>query len=132
MGRVVSIKATRNRKTHLAAVGGHRSCPRAGVARLWVGLFVERSGESASTKDWSVTLGVAQTSTKAATTIPATVAVDHWKGHRADAIGCTFTDFEVLVGNPKVPNSPIVPTVLCDSSMSARVHVFHMKIQTTY
>ena len=87
---------------------------------------------TASTKYWTVTLRVSRTSTVAGTTIPATVTVDNRSGHRVEVTGCTGTDYEILVGNAKVPHSPIIPTVLCTSWMGAGVHVFHTKVQTMY
>jgi hypothetical protein len=127
------MKATRDRSNLLAAVGAVSAVVLTLVS-LVSGPASASSGRwvSASTKDWSVTLWVARTPTKAGTTIPATVTVDNRTGHRVEITGRTFTNCEVLVGNAKVPNLPIIPTILCASSMSAGVHVFHTKVQTTY
>jgi hypothetical protein len=87
---------------------------------------------TASAKDWSVTLWVARTSTKAGTTIAATVTVDNRMQHRVEITGSAGANYEILVGNAKVPNSPIIATVLCVSTMGPGIHVFHTKVQTTY
>jgi hypothetical protein len=92
------------------------------------------SGRShtATSKDWTVTLWVARTSTKPGTSIPATVTVDNRTNHRIEILGCPGTDYEIIAGSSTVPNSPVIPTVLCSSEMSPGIHVFHTKVQTTY
>jgi hypothetical protein len=87
---------------------------------------------SATSKDWTVTIWVARTSTKVGTTIPATVTVDNRTHHRVEITGCAGVIYEIVVGNSKVPNSPIVPTVLCTGTMDPGTHVFHTKVLTTY
>lgn len=87
---------------------------------------------SATSKDWTVTIWVARTSTRAGTTIPATVTVDNRTGHRVEVTGCVGTIYKIVVGNSKVPNSPVIPTVLCAGTMAPGAHVFHTKVLTTY
>lgn len=77
-------------------------------------------------------LWVARTSTRAGTTIPAIVTVDNKTGRRIEISGCTGVIYEILVGNSKVPNSPIIPSVLRVSKIGPGVHVFRTKVQTTY
>ena len=108
------------------------------VFTLVLGLLVAPSSASsgrstsASTKEWSVTVWVARTSTKAGTMIPATVTVDNRATHRVQVSGCAGANYEILVGNAKIPNSPIIATVLCLSMMGPGIHVFHTKVQTRY
>jgi hypothetical protein len=92
------------------------------------------SGRShtATSKDWTVTLWVARTSSKPGESIPATVTVDNRTNHRIELVGCPGTDYEIIAGSSMVPNSPVIPTVLCASEMSPGVHVFHTKVQTMY
>jgi hypothetical protein len=87
---------------------------------------------SATSKDWTVTVWVARTSTKAGTTIPATVTVDNRTDHRVEVTGCVGTIYKIVVGNSKVPNRPVIPTVLCAGTIGPGAHVFHTKVVTTY
>jgi hypothetical protein len=70
--------------------------------------------------------------TKAGTSIPARVTVDNRTGHSVVIVGCPGIDYEIVAGNSKVPNTPGIPTVLCESKMSPGLHVFHTKVLTTY
>jgi len=87
---------------------------------------------NATSKNWTVTVWVARTSTKAGTTIPAIVTVDNRTGHRVEVNGCAGVIYKIVVGNSKVPNSPVAPTVLCTGTMAPGTHVFHTKVLTTY
>jgi hypothetical protein len=103
-----------------------------GVAPPNAGASSGGRSHTATSKDWTVTLWVARTSTKSGTSIPATVTVDNRTNHRIEIVGCPGTDYEIIAGSSTAPNSPVIPTVLCSSGMSPGVHVFHTKVQTTY
>ena len=123
-----------------------RNAHRCGLVAVWVALLVtllwvvptnvgaSTSGRShtATSKDWSVTVWVARTSTKPGTLIPATVTIDNRSDHRIEIVGCPGTDYEILADNSKIPNSPVIPAVLCASKMGPGIHVFHTEVQTTY
>lgn len=124
---------TRSRKVSLATVGALT------VAALFVGTApapanAAPSGRahSATTKDWTVTVWVSRTAVKAGTSIPATVTVDNRSGHPIAIEGCPGIDYEMVAGNSTVPNSPVIPSVACSSTMSPGVHVFHTKVETIY
>jgi hypothetical protein len=103
-----------------------------GVVPSNAGASASGRSHTATSKDWTVTLWVARTSTKSGTSIPATVTVDNRTNHRIEIVGCPGTDYEIIAGSSTVPNSPVIPTVLCSSEMSPGVHVFHTKVQTMY
>lgn len=103
-----------------------------GVVPTNAGASSSGRSHTATSKDWTVTLWVARTSTKLGTSIPATVTVDNRTSHRIEIVGCPGTDYEIIAGSSTVPNSPIIPTVLCSSEMSPGIHVFHTKVQTMY
>jgi len=86
----------------------------------------------ASSRHWKVTLSVARTSTKVGTTISALVTVDNRTDHRVEISGCPGTTYEILLGNAKVPNTPVSSLVLCVSWIDPGVHVFRSKVQTKY
>ena len=111
----------------------------ASVAALVVGLLTPGASAAstgrtatATSKEWTVTLWVARTSTRAGTSIPATVTVDNRTGHRVVVSGCRGVVFEMDLGNAKIPNPIAVTTAECSSSMAPGVHVFHTKVLTTY
>ena len=87
---------------------------------------------TATSKSWIVTLRVEGTYTRVGSTIPATVAIDNRTVHSVEISGCPGVTYKIVLGNSKVPNSPIIPSVLCVSKMSPGVHVFHTKVQTAY
>jgi hypothetical protein len=103
-----------------------------GVAPSNAGASTSGRSHIATSKYWTVTLWVAQTSTKPGTSIPATVTVDNRSGHRVEIVGCPFTDYEIIAGSPTVPNSPDITAQLCTSELSPGNHVFHTKVQTMY
>lgn len=127
------MKATRARKYSMVAVWA------VAVVALLLGSLPSGAGaassgrsHTATSKDWTVTIWVARTSTKAGTSIPATVTVDNRLDHRVDITGCPGTDYEIVAGNSKVPNNPVIPTVFCSSKMGPGIHIFHTKVQTMY
>ena len=87
---------------------------------------------TALSKSWIVTLRVEGTYTKAGTTIPATVTIDNRTGHSVNITGCPEVIYKIVLGNFKIPNSPVNTSALCVSKMSPGVHVFRTKVQTTY
>ena len=87
---------------------------------------------SATSKDWKVTIWVARTSTKAGTTIPATVAVDNQTGHQVEVTGCPGVVYGMVVGNAKIPNYPVIPAELCSTKLTPGIHVYHTKVLTDY
>jgi hypothetical protein len=103
-----------------------------GVVPSNAGASTSGRSHTATSKDWTVTLWVARTSTKSGTPIPAIVTVDNRTNHRIEIEGCPGTDYEIIAGSSTVPDSPVIPTVLCSSKMSPGVHVFHTKVQTMY
>jgi hypothetical protein len=87
---------------------------------------------TATSLDWTVTLSVARTSARPGTSIPATLTVDNRSGRPIDIVGCPGTDYEIVAGSSKVPNSPVIPSVLCTSKIGPGLHIFHTKVQTMY
>jgi len=90
------------------------------------------TSHTARSKDWTVTVWVARTMTRAGVSIPAIVTVDNRTGHSAVIVGCPGTDYEIVAGNSAVPNNPGIPLELCSSKMGPGVHVFHTKVLTMY
>ena len=127
------MKVLRERRHARTAVGA------VSVVALVLGLLTSRASaastgqsDAATSKDWTVTVWVARTSTRAGTTIPATVTVDNRTSRRISFSGCPGTIYELILGNAKVPNSPVIATVLCLGKMTPGIHVFHTKVQSTY
>lgn len=109
------------------------------TAALFMGLFISGASAAssaktttASTKNWTVTLWVARTSTRAGTSIPAMVTIDNRTGHKIFASGCPGVVFETDLGNSKIPNPLSITLALCGLSVVPGVHVFHTKVITTY
>jgi hypothetical protein len=85
-----------------------------------------------SSRDWKVTLWVARISTKVGTTIPAIVTLDNRTDHRVTISGCPGTTYEIALDSQRVPNEPIIPSVLCIGSITPGIHAYSTDVQTGY
>jgi hypothetical protein len=126
------MKITRTQKFSLAALWTVLVVLLLGSMPSGAGASSNGLLHSVITKDWTVTIWVARTSVKAGTSIPATVTVNNRSGHRINIEGCPGVNYEMVAGSVKVPNSPVIPSVACSSTMSPGIHVFHTKVQTIY
>ncbi len=118
---------------------------RAGLASLATGIVLAAalaggatsasSGRSttASSKDWTVTLWVARTSTRTGTTIPATLTIDNRTSTSLYAWGCPVDGtYIAYIHNAKATSAPFDGAVACESKLSPGVHVYRSTINTTY
>jgi hypothetical protein len=101
---------------------------------LATGASATSSGRTstAASKEWTVTVRLARTSTRAGTPIPVTVTVLNKTAHKLSGSGCPGVNFLMGVTNAKVPNPIPVTLALCSFSITPGVHVFHTKVITTY
>jgi hypothetical protein len=93
---------------------------------------VNGSEVTAASKGWTVELWVARTTTRAGTTIPATITLDNRTGHRVEVTGCPGVIFTIVASNANVPNRPVIAAEYCGSAMTPGIHVFHTKVLTDY
>ena len=105
------------------------------VAMAWTstrGAAGAATSHSARNPDWTVTVSLARSSARVGATIPVTFTIVNTTGHRVRVVGCPGQEYEVVLGNQKVPNRPIEPADLCEGWMSPGVHVVHALVATTY